>query len=161
SMSASGVSLLLNAEGIFTALLAWLVFRENVDRRIVVGMLAIAAGALVLSWTPHARVRELWPAVLVLGACFAWAIGNNLTRKLSLLDATWLASIKGLVAGTTNLAIAILVARASWPSSPNVLGALVIGALAYGVSLVLFVAGLRNLGAARTGAYFSTAPFIG
>src|SRR6185369_15490698 len=115
AMPASGASLLLNAEGIFTALLAWLVFRENVDRRIVVGMLAIALGALVLSWTPQASVHELWPATLVLGACLAWAIDNNLTRKLSLLDATWLASIKGLVAGTTNLLIAMLIARASWP----------------------------------------------
>jgi hypothetical protein len=124
------------------------------------GMFAIAAGAVVLSWSPGVRVQAVWPAVLVVGACLAWAIDNNLTRKLSLLDATWLASVKGLVAGSTNLVIALLVG-ASWPSVPHTIGALVIGALAYGLSLVLFVVGLRHLGAARTTAYFSVAPFVG
>lgn len=94
SMPAAGASLLLNAEGVFSALLAWIVFRENVDRRIVLGMFTIAAGAVLLSWNPQVSVRELWPALLVLGACLAWAVDNNLTRKLALLDATWLASIK-------------------------------------------------------------------
>ena len=159
-MPAAGASLLLNAEGVFTALLAWIVFRENVDRRIALGMLAIAAGAVLLSWTPQVRLRELWPAFLVLGACFAWAIDNNLTRKLSLLDATWLASVKGVVAGSANLLIAFL-AGATLPSPLNTAGALIIGALAYGLSLVLFVVGLRHLGAARTTAYFSAAPFVG
>lgn len=160
SMPATGASLLLNAEGVFTALLAWIVFRENVDRRIAAGMFAIAAGAVLLSWNPHVRLRELGPALLVLGACFAWAIDNNLTRKLSLFDATWLASIKGIVAGSTNLLIAVL-AGAAWPSLGDTMGALFIGSLAYGFSLVLFVTGLRDLGAARTTAYFSMAPFIG
>jgi drug/metabolite transporter (DMT)-like permease len=159
-MPAAGASLLLNAEGVFTALLAWIVFRENVDHRVALGMFAIAAGAVLLSWTPGLRVEEFWPSLLVLAACLAWAIDNNLTRKLSLLDATWLASVKGLVSGGTNLTIALLVG-ASWPSLPNTIGALGIGALAYGVSFVLFIVGLRHLGAARTTAYFSTAPFVG
>jgi len=100
------------------------------------------------------------PTILVLAACLAWAIDNNFTRKLSLLDATWLASIKGLVAGATNLLLALLT-YASWPQPSAVGTALVLGAGAYGVSLVLFVTALRFLGTARTGAYFSTAPFIG
>jgi drug/metabolite transporter (DMT)-like permease len=159
-MPAAGASLLLNAEGVFTALIAWLVFRENVDRRIALGMSAIAAGAFLLSWSPGLHAQQLWPSLLVLGACAAWAVDNNLTRKLSLLDATWLASVKGIFAGATNLAIALLIG-ASWPSVAHMSGALVVGALAYGVSLVLFVVGLRHLGAARTTAYFSTAPFVG
>jgi len=160
AMPAAGASLLLNAEGVFTALLAWIVFRENVDRRIALGMFAIAAGAVLLSWRPEARVRDLWPALLVLGACLAWAVDNNLTRKLSLHDATWLASIKGLVAGAANLSIATA-SGAHWPDLPDTISALAIGALAYGASLVLFVTGLRHLGAARTTAYFSVAPFVG
>lgn len=159
-MPASGASLLLNAEGVFTALLAWFVFRENFDRRIVLGMAAIMAGAVVLSWPGEARFAGAWPALAVLGACFAWGLDNNLTRKVSLSDATWIASVRGLVAGSVNLVLA-LVAGASVPPLPNLAGALVVGFFAYGVSLALFVVGLRHLGTARTGAYFSVAPFMG
>lgn len=159
-MPASGASLLLNAEGIFTALLAWFVFKENFDRRIVLGMGAIVAGAVVLSWPGEARLTGLWPMLAVLGACFAWGIDNNLTRKVSLTDATWIASVKGLVSGTVNLIIAFSLG-ASMPALSNFAGAMVVGFLAYGVSLALFVIGLRHLGTARTGAYFSVAPFFG
>ena len=83
-MPASGASLLLNAEGVFTALLAWLVFRENFDRRIALGMGLIAAGALVLSWPETVSFAGLWPALAILGACLAWGVDNNLTRKVAL-----------------------------------------------------------------------------
>lgn len=159
-MPASGASLLLNAEGVFTALLAWFVFKENFDRRIALGMAAIVAGAIILSWPGEARFAGLWSALAVLGACFAWGIDNNLTQKVSLTDATWIASIKGLVAGSVNLSLAFTLG-AAWPPLPNLAGAMIVGFLAYGVSLVLFVVGLRHLGTARTGAYFSVAPFFG
>jgi drug/metabolite transporter (DMT)-like permease len=160
NMPASGASLLLNAEGVFTALLAWFAFKENFDRRIALGMLAIVAGALILSWPGEAHFAGLWPALAILGACFAWGIDNNLTRKVSLTDATWIASVKGLAAGTVNLTLA-LIAGASLPPLLNLGGAMVVGFLAYGVSLALFVVALRHLGTARTGAYFSVAPFFG
>jgi len=159
-MPATGASLLLNAEGVFTTLLAWFAFRENFDRRIALGMAAIVAGAVVLSWPGDASFSGVWPALAVLGACLAWGIDNNLTRKVSLTDATWIAAIKGLAAGGVNLAMAVLLG-ANWPSLPTVAGALAVGFFAYGVSLVLFVIGLRQLGVARTGAYFSVAPFFG
>jgi drug/metabolite transporter (DMT)-like permease len=159
-MPASGASLLLNAEGVFTALLAWFVFKENFDRRIALGMVAIVAGALVLSWPDEARFAGVWSALAVLGACLAWGIDNNLTRKVSLTDATWIAAVKGLVAGLVNLTLAFGVG-ASLPAWPSLAGAMVVGFLAYGVSLALFVLSLRHLGTARTGAYFSVAPFFG
>ena len=159
-MPASGASLLLNAEGVFTALLAWSVFKENFDRRIALGMVAIVAGALVLSWPGEARIGEAWPALAVLGACAAWAVDNNLTRKVALAEATWIASIKGLVAGSVNLALGLAVG-ASLPPVPWLAGALLLGLGAYGISLTLFVVALRYLGTARTGAYFSVAPFFG
>ncbi|MEZ5600707.1 MAG: DMT family transporter [Candidatus Competibacteraceae bacterium] len=159
-MPATGASLLLNAEGVFTTLLAWFAFRENFDRRIALGMAAIVAGAVVLSWPGDASFSGVWPALAVLGACLAWGIDNNLTRKVSLTDATWIAAIKGLTAGGVNLTIAVLFG-ANWPSLPTVAGALAVGFFAYGISLVLFVIGLRQLGVARTGAYFSVAPFFG
>jgi drug/metabolite transporter (DMT)-like permease len=160
AMPASGASLLLNAEGVFTALLAWFAFRENFDRRIALGMFAIVVGAMVLSWPQDARFSGAWPALAVLGACLAWAIDNNLTRKVSLSDASFIAMAKGLVAGSTNLVLAVLT-HAQWPSSGVVAGAALLGFASYGASLTLFVIALRHLGTARTGAYFSIAPFFG
>lgn len=159
-MSASGASLLLNAEGVFTALLAWFAFKENFDRRIALGMVAIVAGAVMLSWPGEAQFGSLWPALAVTSACLAWAIDNNLTRKVSLSDASWVAMVKGLAAGSANLAIASALG-ARLPSFGALAGAAVLGFLAYGISLTLFVVALRHLGTARTGAYFSVAPFFG
>ncbi len=159
-LPASSASLLLNAEAVFTALLAWFVFRENVDRRVALGMVAIVAGGVVLSWPGQARWAGWAPALLVAGACLAWAVDNNLTRKVSLADATWVAMVKGLAAGGTNLVLALALG-ASWPPLPVVLGAALVGFASYGASLALFVVALRHLGTARTGAYFSVAPFFG
>ncbi|MBI5860943.1 MAG: EamA family transporter [Rhodocyclales bacterium] len=162
AMPASGAALLLNAEGVFTALLAWFVFKENFDRRIALGMIAIVAGAVVLSWPAEGMVEfaSLWPALAVLGACLAWAIDNNLTRKVALSDASWIAMVKGLAAGATNLVVAVSLG-AAWPGAIPVFGATLVGFFSYGASLTLFVVALRHLGTARTGAYFSVAPFFG
>lgn len=159
-MSAADASLMLNAEGVFTTLLAWFVFKENFDRRIALGMAAIVAGALVLSWPEEVRPAGAWPSLAVLGACLAWGIDNNLTRKVSLTDASWIASVKGLVSGAVNVCLAIALGS-GMPALPSVGGALLLGFFSYGISLVLFVVGLRHLGTARTGAYFSVAPFFG
>lgn len=160
NMPASGASLLLNAEGVFTALLAWFVFRENFDRRIALGMLAIVAGAVVLSVPGGVALGTVLPSLAVLGACLSWGIDNNLTRKVALNDATWLAAIKGGVAGPVNLALAFLLG-AQFPAVGNIAAAMVVGFFAYGVSLVLFIVAMRHVGTARAGAYFSVAPFFG
>ena len=159
-MPASGASLLLNAEGVATALLAWFVFKENFDRRIALGMAAIVAGAIVLSWPGQADLAGIWPSLAILGACTAWGIDNNLTRKVALHDATWLAAVKGLGAGPVNLGIAFLLG-ASLPPLPSIGAAMLTGLFAYGISLVLFIVALRHIGTARAGAYFSIAPFFG
>jgi drug/metabolite transporter (DMT)-like permease len=155
---AAGASLLLNLEGLATMGIAWLVFRENVDRRLLLGAFAILAGAALLSWRGRASLD--WGALLIAGACVSWGIDNNLTRRLSSADPVRIAMLKGLVAGTVNLTLA-LAQGASLPDAGTILAAGVVGFFGYGVSLVLFVFGLRYLGTARTGAYFSLAPFIG
>jgi len=155
---AAGASLLLNLEGLATMGIAWVVFRENVDKRLLLGAFAILLGAVLLSW--QGRAVFDWGAVLIAGACLAWGIDNNLTRKLSSADPVQIAMVKGLVAGTVNLSLA-LCQGASLPGITTILAASGVGFLGYGVSLVLFVLGLRHLGTARTGAYFSLAPFIG
>jgi drug/metabolite transporter (DMT)-like permease len=159
---ASSGALLLNIEGLATMVIAWLVFRENVDRRIFLGAMAILAGAVLLSWPEGGSTSAQldWGSVLIVLACIAWGIDNNLTRKLSAADPLQIALIKGLVAGAVNFALA-LARGAPLPGVTPLAAAAAVGFLGYGVSLVLFVLGLRHLGTARTGAYFSTAPFIG
>jgi drug/metabolite transporter (DMT)-like permease len=158
--SAASASLMLNAEGVLTALIAWLVFRENFDRRIALGMMLITAGAFVLAWPGAHGADASLPSLAIVGACLAWAIDNNLTRRVALADATAIAMLKGLVAGAVNVALAWL-AGARVPAFAPLAAAALVGFLSYGVSLVLFVRALRHLGSARTGAYFSTAPFAG
>lgn len=160
SMPASGASLLLNAEGVFTTLIAWFAFRENFDRRVALGMAAIVLGAVIMSWPTSPSFGRLWPALAILGACLGWAIDNNLTRRVSLSDATWVASVKGLCAGLVNLLLALWVGS-PLPTAARAVAVLLIGCVSYGVSLALFVIALRHLGTARTGAYFSVAPFCG
>ena len=160
-LPASTASLLLNAEGVFTALLAWFVFRENFDRRIAFGMVAIVAGALILSWPREAAAPgDGLAAVAILLACFCWGLDNNLTRKIALTDAAFIAMIKGISAGAVNVGIAVALGVAV-PSPAPAVAAGVLGFFSYGLSLVLFVVALRHLGTARTGAYFSIAPFAG
>src|SRR5437660_6907290 len=157
--SASSVSLLLNLESVFTALLAWFVFRENFDRRLMLGMSLIVCGGVILGWRPG-EIATSWPALAVAGACLCWALDNNLTRKISAGDSVKIAGIKGLAAGTVNLCVAASFG-AALPAAKVAAADATVGLLGYGVSLALFVVGLRHLGTARTGAYFSTAPFIG
>ncbi len=159
-LGAAPTSLLLNLEGVLTALLAWFAFRENFDRRIAIGMAAIVLGGIVLSWDPASTAGGSSGALLVAGACACWALDNNLTRKIATHDALMIACAKGLVAGLVNLTLAAL-SGAHWPSAQAVTGALILGFFGYGISLALFVVGLRQLGTARTAAYFSVAPFFG
>ncbi|MEO8161046.1 MAG: DMT family transporter [Arenimonas sp.] len=158
--AASTASLLLNLESVLTALLAWVVFRENVDLRIASGMLAIVAGGVLLSWSQAPQAGVPWGALAIAGACACWAVDNNLTRVVSGGDPVQIAAIKGGVAGAINIGVALFLGQV-FPAWPYLLSAGVIGLVGYGISLVCFVLALRHLGAARTGAYFSTAPFVG
>ncbi|MHA3904300.1 DMT family transporter [Castellaniella sp. WN] len=160
--SAATASLLLNLEAVLTAVIAWGVFRENTDRNVVLGMVMIVVGAVLLAWPNSSQdAGQLgWGALLIAGACLCWALDNNFTRKVSASDALFLAGLKGGVAGIVNTVVA-LVLGVTLPAGATIGAAMVVGLLGYGISLVLFVLALRGLGTARTGAYFSTAPFLG
>jgi len=161
STSGSTASLLLNLEAVLTAVIAWVVFRENADRRIVFGMLLIVAGGIVLSWSGGGGQSTGWTGPIAVAlACLCWAIDNNLTRKVSASDALFIASSKGMIAGAVNCLLALSLGF-MLPDTEIILATMTIGLLGYGISLVMFVLALRGLGTARTGAYFSTAPFIG
>lgn len=160
SVDSASASLTLNLEGVFTALLAWIAFKENVDPRIALGMACIVGGGVVLSLGSPAHGGNWLGPTAIAGACLAWAIDNNLTRKVSIHDAMLIACAKGLIAGPISVAIAIG-AGASMPRYSRLVEAAIVGFMGYGLSLTMFVVALRRLGTARTGAYFSLAPFIG
>ncbi len=157
---ASSAALLLNLEGVFTALLAWFVFRENFDRRIALGMGLIVGGGAVLSWPGSGRLTFPAGTLAVTAACLCWAIDNNLTQKVSAADPMLVASVKGLIAGLVNTALGLLL-HPDLPRAGALGWAMLVGLVGYGLSLALFVTALRQLGTARTGAYFSLAPFLG
>ena len=160
STPGSTASLLLNIESVFTAFIAWFVFKENYDKRIFIGMLAIVAGGAVLSMGSSLLILPSVGCLLIIAACLCWAIDNNLTRKVSAADALLIATLKGLVAGVINTGLALFYGK-TLPSPENLMTAFTVGFLGYGVSLVLYVLALRHIGAARTGAYFAVAPFLG
>jgi drug/metabolite transporter (DMT)-like permease len=114
----------------------------------------------VLSWSGQPQLSGLLGPLAIVGACLAWGLDNNLTRKVSLADPLQIVELKGLIAGPVNLALGFLAGGQVPGLTATVLAGLV-GFLGYGVSLVLFVYALRHLGTARTGAYFSAAPFLG
>lgn len=157
---ASAASLFLNLESVFTALIAWFVFKENFDKRILLGMIVIVLGGILLTVDLTGALSLSTGLLLVGAACLGWAIDNNLTRKISSANPAQIACFKGLGAGVTNVALALGIG-AQLPSLPLALEAMTIGLLGYGVSLILFVLALRHIGTARTGAYFAVAPFIG
>lgn len=186
--SATTASLLLNLEAVLTALIAWIYFRENCDSKIILGMIAITAGGVILSFNQFSfnqfdfnqlsfdqasvnSALNLAPSIttplasmlgpiLIALACLGWAIDNNFTRKIAAADAKQIAMIKGLVAGLVNLAFALALGQ-KLPNVGAITAALLLGFVGYGLSLVFYVMALRDLGNARTSAYFATAPFLG
>ncbi len=159
-ITAATASLLLNLEAVLTALLAWVFFREHTDRRMIFGMLFIVTGGVVLAWPNQLTQQDWHGSSAIAGACLCWAIDNNLTRKISSADSLFIAGSKGLIAGIVNISLALAIGL-TFPLWSKISYALLVGFVGYGISLVLFVLALRGLGTARTGAYFSIAPFIG
>ncbi|MHB1947880.1 MAG: DMT family transporter [Gammaproteobacteria bacterium] len=157
---ASSASLFLNLESVFTALIAWFVFKEHVDRRIALGMLSIVIGSFILSWKGNLNSQNFTGPLLIAGACLCWATDNNFTRKISGANPLQIAMIKCLIAGLTNTTFAVIWG-ALLPGYLFLFAAGFVGLIGYGLSLIFFIFGLRYIGSARTGAYFSLAPFVG
>src|SRR5262249_15672521 len=156
---ASSASLLLNLEAVFTALIAWTFFRENVNSRIAAGLLAIIAGGVVLSWNGSFAVTNYSGPLAVGAACLCWGIDNNFTQRIASADPVRIAGIKGLAAGSINILLPLSLGQ--WHYEAAIWIGLTLGFLSFGVSFVLYIRALRELGTARAGNYFSVAPFIG
>ncbi len=156
---ASAASLLLNLEVVFTVVLAGVIFREHLGSRVIAASAMLATGGVVLGW-PSGHLDLPVASLAVAGACLLWAIDNNLTRLISDADAVLVAQVKGLAAGAVNVTLALAAGHAV-PPPASIAISLLLGAVSYGTSLVLFILAMRGLGAARTGAYFALAPFFG
>lgn len=157
---AANASLMLNFEGVMTTLIAAVLFREAIGTRVWIAALVMLSGGIILAYDPRAFAAISPQSLAILGACLGWAIDNNLTRKVSGADPLVTAMAKGLAAGSVNLGLGFALGG-KLPELGILSSALTLGFFAYGVSLVLFIYALRHLGAARAGAHFSTAPFIG
>ena len=159
-VSGVGGALLLNLEAPCTIVLAVVLFREHLGARGAAAVACIVAGGLVLAWGPGELAADPLGALAIAGACLAWGIDNNLTQRLSVKDPIAIVRTKALGAASCSLALA-LATHTPVPSAGAIGGALALGAVSYGASLVLDVHALRLLGAAREAAYFATAPFLG
>ena len=158
--AASTASLLLNLEMVFTALLAWMLFKEGFEGRVAWGLALILAGCLVLAWPEIGFQAWGTGALPIAGACLCWGMDNNLTQRLADRDPVQIAAIKGLAGGSVNAAMAFVLVQ-SFPHPAPLLAALCVGLFGYGVSLVLFVVSLGRVGTARTIGVFAAAPFVG
>lgn len=154
-------SLLLNLEAPITMLIAVVVFREHLGRDARAAAFLILLGALLLKLEFGELGADTLGVLLLASACLCWSVDNNLTQRLSLRDPFAIVRIKTLIAGATNTVLGLAMSGWTLPPWRWVLGALVLGAFSYGVSVVLDAYALRLIGAAREAAYFATAPFVG
>jgi drug/metabolite transporter (DMT)-like permease len=157
---AATASLLLNFEGVATTLIAVLAFKESISRRAWWAIALITLSSIFLSINLNASWGFSLGALGIIAACILWGIDNNFTRNISAKDPLMIVTIKGLGAGSFSLALALILGN-KIPAPSVILGALALGSLSYGISIVLFIHAMRGLGAARTSALFGTAPLAG
>lgn len=155
---AATASLLLNLELVATTCIAAAFFAEHLGRRVLAGTALVTLAGLVLAWSGSIELRL--GALLIVGACLCWGIDSCITARMDELAAEHITLTKGLIAGSTNLAVGLALSH-RLPSTSGLVVALLAGGLGYGASITLWVSGARQLGAARAQLVFSTAPFVG
>lgn len=157
--SASAAGLLLNFEGVFTVLIAWVAFGERLTWQLVGGIATITAGGLILAQTGQSELGFSWGTLAILGTCLMWGLDGNLTHHIADRHALQIAIYKSGGAGAINVLLALAIGNRLPP--PIVLGqTLVVGFFGYGLTLLCFVMSLRQIGAARTGTVFALSPFV-
>ncbi len=157
---ASTASILLNFEAASTAIIAGLFFREHIGKKVIIAISILTIASLILTFNFSGNFGISWGALLILLACVLWGIDNNLTRNISSKDPMTIVIIKGISAGLFSLLLSIVL-RNRLPNAVNMLSGLTLGGLSYGISLILFILTLKDIGSSRAGALFATAPFIG
>jgi drug/metabolite transporter (DMT)-like permease len=157
---AATASLLLNFESVATTFIAALFFKEAIGKRVWLAIICITVASVMLT----VNFQDGWgfspSAFGVLGACILWGMDNNFTRNISAKNPLIITTIKGLGAGLVSLVLALAIGN-PLPDLPAILKAMLLGCFSYGISIILFILAMRNLGAARTSALFGIAPFTG
>ncbi len=156
----AAVSLINNFEIVATTIIALVIFREAVGKRLWIAVFFITVSSILLSVENLRELSFSVGAVFALLACVCWGFENNCTRMLSLKDPLQIVIIKGIGSGLGSLLIAVFTKSVSWDPLP-ILGALLLGFFAYGLSIYLYILAQRDLGAVRTSAYYAAAPFVG
>jgi len=155
--NASTVALLLNFEIVVTAMMATFIFKETLNKRVIIGLLFVFAGGVCLSL--GSNLTASWSLLLVIGACICWSADSNFCNQVKHLSGTQIAQVKGLIAGTFNLTLALCLGE-KLPETAIICGAAITGIISHGISILCIIKALRVLGAARAVAYFATEPFI-
>lgn len=158
--TASNAALLNNFEIVATALIALLLFREPISRRLWLAIALVTLASALLSFEDASSLSFSRGSPLVLLACVCWGFENNCTRRISGRDPLEIVIVKGFGSGLGALCVALLLGE-RLPAALPLLGALLLGFVAYGLSILLYLYAQRGLGAARTSAYYALAPFFG
>jgi len=158
--NSANASLLNNFEIVATSLIAFFVFREAMSRRLTLAIVLVTLASVTLSFEGAGSFRFHKGSVLVLGAACCWGLENNCTRMLSAKSSVQITTIKGIFSGLGSLLVALVIGE-SVPGALWILAVLVLGFVAYGLSINFYIKAQKNLGAAKTSAYYSIAPFLG
>jgi drug/metabolite transporter (DMT)-like permease len=156
---ASSVSLLFNLEIVFAVLIARFIFKEHISLRATTGLIAILLGGICLAWNSDVTI-SLSSLFLMSLACLFWAINTNFTCQMKHSDPVLIAKLRGLIAGTFNLSLALILGQ-SLPAAGVIGYATTVGLVSYGIGLSLYIAALHKMGAAKTTALSATEPFMG
>ena len=160
SAAAANVSLLNNFEIVATSLIALVVFKEAISKRLWAAIALVTAASALLSFEDTSSLTFSWGSLLVIGACICWGVENNCTRRLSSKDPMQIVIIKGFCSGIGSVAISLCVGERIGNGGAVPI-ALLLGFAAYGLSIFCYIYAQRRLGAAKTSAYYAVAPFIG
>ena len=158
--NAANASLLNNFEIVATSLIAFVVFREALSRRLTLAIALVTLASIALSYEGAGSFRFNGGSLLVLGAACCWGLENNCTRMLSAKSSVQITTIKGIFSGLGSLMVALVIGE-SLPGMGWILGVLLLGFVAYGLSINFYIRAQQHLGAAKTSAYYSIAPFLG
>jgi len=159
-ISGFSTSLLLNLEGVVTAVIAVFLFKENAGKKLWLALICMTAAGVFLTWNTDQNKFSIAGPLLIVLAMICWGIDNNLTRNISDKDPIQITKIKGLIGGLISLLLALILGM-KIALNLTAIYALLLGGFSYGISLVFFIKALQGLGSARTGAFFSSAPFVG
>ena len=160
STNSANASLLNNFEIVATSCIAFLIFKEMISKRLTLAIILVTIASIMLSFEGKGSFEFNTGSLLVLAASCCWGLENNCTRMLSSKSSVQITTIKGLFSGLGSLIVALIVGE-NIPEIIWMIAVLILGFVAYGLSINFYIKAQKHLGAAKTSAYYSVAPFLG